>query len=206
MTTTLIQMVLSSKNKLYYILVLGIPIIIISMFIYIYPYNFTILLLLDYIAVMSSIVLTIELFIQEKNISTYLYLTTMKSENFVMLYRTFSIFIISGCLTLIVSLAINILYYQEIFILQQALYVPLILIADFFYIYLLQYLAINITNILVRNIVVIIVGAISLLSLMTRSLTNFIIFITITGLFLAVTFMNRRLTEELKQEQRVNSQ
>lgn len=200
MSKTILQMLFSSKNKGYYIFIMVIPVLFLSILLYNNVLNFTILLLVDYVATLSSLVMSLELLLQEEGTKVYSYLKTLKSENYIMMYRTISIFVLSSVLTIAVSLIFNLIYLKDVYVIQQLIYLGLILLANFFYIYFLQYLSINITNILMRNSIIMIVTAISLLSLMTRSLSTYTMYVTITGLFLAVTFMNKRLAEELKRD------
>lgn len=200
MSKTILQMLFSSRNTGYYILIMVIPVLVLSILLYNNVLNFTILLLVDCVAISSSLVMSLELLLREDGTKIYSYLKTLKSENYIMMYRTVSIFVLSSVLTIIVSLVFNLIYIKDIYIIQQLIYLVLILLANFFYIYFLQYLSINVTNILIRNSIVTIVTAISLLSLMTRNLASYTMYVTITGLFLAVTFMNKRLTEELKRD------
>lgn len=204
MARTILQMLLSSRNKFYYLIIIVLPIIVLNVLIYNNVLNFSILLLVDYVATLSSLVMSLEILIQEEGTKVYSYLKTLKSENYIMLYRTVSIFSISALLTIAMSLVMNSIYIKEVYVVQQMIYLILILLANFFYIYFLQYLFVNINNILMRNSIITIVTAMSMLSLMTRSLATYMMYVTITGLFLAVTFMNRRLAEELKREKAVN--
>lgn len=199
MVKTILQMLVSSRNKYYY-LILIIPVIILNILIYQNVLNFTILLLVNYIATFSSLIISLEILIQEEGTNIFSYLKTLKGENYVMMYRTTSIFIVSSILTVITSVSVNLVYAKDIYAVQQLIYLALILLADFFYIYFLQYIFTNISNTMFRNTVITGVTSIAMLSLMTRSMATYMMFVTITGLFLAVTFMNRRLTEELKRE------
>lgn len=192
-------MVLNSKYKYYYLL-LFIPVVVFLIFIHFNTLNYTILRLVNYVAISSSLLFSIELRSHEGDSNTYEYLTNMKSENYVMMYRTISIFWISGTLTIFTSLAVNLAYLKDVYIGQQIIYLIFILFSTFFYLYFLQYFLINIQNRLFRNSVIISVTLISSLSLMTRSLTTYLMYVTIIGLFLAVTCMNRRLSQQLKRE------
>lgn len=200
MTKTIVQMLLSSRNKLIYLMILIVPTVFLNIIIYNNTLNFSILLLVNFIATFSSLIISFEIISRERGINLYSYLKVLKNENFVMLYRTFSIFWISSVLTVITWLIMILIYAKSIFIGQQIIYLLLILLANLFYIYFLQYLLVSIKNVLVRNSTIFAVTSISMLSLMTRSMATFMMYATITGLFLAVTFMNRRLTEELKRE------
>lgn len=204
MSKTILQMMFSSRNKFIYLIILVVPSIILNILIYNNVLNFTILLLVNFIATFSSLIISLEVLIQEEGTKVYSYLKMLKSENFLMMYRTVSIFAISSTLTIITWFIMNTLYIKHIFIVQQIIYLFLILFANFFYIYFLQYLFVNIRNALMRNSIIIVVTTISMLSLMTRSLATYMMYVTIIGLFLAVTFMNRRLTEELKREANKN--
>lgn len=199
MSRTIIQMLLSSKNKLYYLLLI-LPIVILNVILYNNTLNFTVLLLVNYVATFSSLILSFELLKQEEGSDIFCYLKTLKSENALLLYRTRAIFWISSTLTIITSLIINAIYIKDIYIMQQSLYLILIICGNFFYIYFLQYLFANVSNLLFRNSIITAVTALSMLSLMTRSVPTYIMYVTIIGLFLAVTYMNRRLTDELKRE------
>lgn len=200
MSKTILQMFISSRNKFIYLFILVIPSILIVITIHNNVLNFTVLLLVNFIATFTSLILSLEILIQEEGTKVYSYLKTLRSENFLMMYRTASIFAISSVLTLFTWFMLNGIYAKDINIIQQTIYLILILFGNFFYIYFLQYLFVNIKNALLRNSILTGVTAISMLSLMTRDLATYTTYVTIIGLFLAVTFMNRRLTEELKRE------
>lgn len=201
MSKTIIAMVLNSKYRFAYLLILVLPILIISYFIYHNTLNFTILLLINFIATFISLILNLEIMIQEEGTRVYNYLKTLRSENYVIIYRTISICTIIVPITILTSFIVNIIYLHEINPVQQAIYLVLIIFANFFYTYFIQYLAINFKNVLFRNIVIISITVASMLSIMTRSMATYIMFVTVLGLFLAVTFMNRRLIDELKREE-----
>lgn len=201
MSKTIIGMVLNSKYRFAYFLILVLPIIIINFFIYHNTLNFTILLLINFIATFLSLILNLEMTIQEEGTRVYNYLKTLRSENYVIIYRTVSICSIIIPITILTSLIINFIYIREINPVQQFIYLVLIIFANFFYTYFIQYLAINFKNILLRNVIIISITAASMLSIMTRSMATYIMFVTVLGLFLAVTFMNRRLIDELKREE-----
>lgn len=200
MVKTLFDILASSRNKIIYLLILFIPSLLLIDYINNNPLNFSILLMVTYTATITSLIISLELAIQEEGSKVFDYLRLIKSENYVILYRTTSIFYISTVLTLITSIVLNLVYIEHINIAQQILYLMLIVISNYFYIYFLQYVAVNIKFGIIRNVIIIVVTTISLLSLMTKSLSTYLMFVTVFGLFLAVTFMNRRLSDELKRE------
>lgn len=199
MVRTIIQMLISSKNKPYYLLLI-LPIIILNVVLYHNVLNFTILLLVNYVATFSSLILSFELLKQEEGSDIFAYLKVLKGENALLMYRTRAIFLVSSIFTIITSMVINGIYLKDIYVMQQAVYLALILLGNYFYTYFLQYLFANVCNLLFRNSIIIAVSALSMLSLMTRSVATYSMYVTIIGLFLAVTYMNRRLTDELKRE------
>lgn len=199
MSKTIIQMLMNSKYKYYYLL-FNIPAAILVVLIHVNTLNYTILSLVNYVAIVTSLILNLELQNYERGSDIYSYLTALKSENYLMVYRTASIFWVSSSLTVATSLIINLVYVQDIYIAQQAVYLIFILFANFFYIYFIQYLLINVQNQLFRDTAIVVITSVSMLSLMTRSLTTFMMYVTIIGLFLAVTCINRRISEELKRE------
>lgn len=200
MSKTILNMITHSKYRYAYLLIILIPSILINIYIYTSTLNFAILLFINFIATFTSLIITLEILIQEEGTKVYNYLRTLRSENYVMYYRTISIFNISSILTLISGILMYIIYFNYINAIQQIIYLILMIICNFFYIYFLQYVVVNINNILVRNIIIIAVTGISMLALMTRNLSTYLMFVTTIGLFFAVTSMNRRLSEELKRE------
>lgn len=205
MVKTLLDILAASSNKVIYMLILAIPSILLIDYIYKNPLNFSILLMIIYIATITSLLISLELAIQEEGSKVFDYLRLIKSENYVILYRTTSIFYISTVLTLITSLLLNLVFIEHTNIPQQILYLILIVLSNYFYTYFLQYVALNIKFGIVRNVIIITVTALSILSLMTKSLSTYLMFVTVFGLFLAVTFMNRRLSDELKRKHDLES-
>ncbi|WOO87456.1 hypothetical protein RZE82_00525 [Mollicutes bacterium LVI A0039] len=200
MSKTIFNMLVNSKYRALYLALFVLISIILNVYIYLDPLNFSILLYISFVATYISLVLSFEVSIQESRNFMYDYLKTLKGENFVMTYRSVAIFNWSAPITIFMSILLNTIYIKDVYITQQLIYLALILLCNYFYIYFLQYVSVNIKNELVRNTVITAVTLISLLSLMTRSLSTYLIFVTITGLFLAITYMNRRLGEELKRE------
>lgn len=205
MVKTLLDILAASSNKVIYMLILAIPSILLVDYIYKNPLNFSILLMIIYIATITSLLISLELAIQEEGSKVFDYLRLIKSENYVILYRTTSIFYISTVLTLITSLLLNLVFIEHTNIPQQILYLILIVLSNYFYTYFLQYVALNIKFGIVRNVIIITVTALSILSLMTKSLSTYLMFVTVFGLFLAVIFMNRRLSDELKRKHDMES-
>ncbi len=205
MVKTLLDILASSSNKVMYMLILAIPSVLLIDHIYTNPLNFSILLMIIYIATITSLLISLELAIQDEGSKVFDYMCLIKSENYVILYRTTSIFYISTALTLITSLLLNLVFIEHIYIPQQILYLILIIISNYFYTYFLQYVSLNIKFGIVRNVIIITVTALSILSLMTKSLSTYLMFVTVFGLFLAVTFMNRRLSDELKRKHDIES-
>lgn len=201
MSKTIINMVFRSRLKFVYLAIILLPSIAIGIHIYNTTLNFSILLLVAFIATFSSLIITLEILIQEEGTKVYSYLKILRDENYVMIYRTLGIYNISFPLTVFTFFTVNLIYIKEINVIQQLIYLVLIVTSNFFYIYFLQYVSVNLTNVLIRNVVIISVTGISILSLMTRSLSTYIMFVTMIGLFFAVTVMNRRLSEELKREE-----
>lgn len=201
MSKTIINMVFRSRLKFVYLAIILLPSIAIGIHIYNTTLNFSILLLVAFIATFSSLIITLEILIQEEGTKVYSYLKILRDENYVMIYRTLGIYNISFPLTVLTFFTVNLIYIKEINVIQQLIYLVLIVTSNFFYIYFLQYVSVNLTNVLIRNVVIISVTGISILSLMTRSLSTYIMFVTMIGLFFAVTVMNRRLSEELKREE-----
>ncbi len=201
MVKTILNMLWQSNYKFFYFLIILIPSIFLNIHIYNTLLNFPILLFVCFIPTFVSLIITIEILIEEEGTKIFDYLILMKSENYVMVYRTLSIFAITAPITIVTSLIENTIYFTHVNIVQQLIYVVLILISNLFYIYFLQYVTININNMLLRNSIIISVTGISMLSLMTRSLPTYLMFITMIGLFFAVTFMNRRFSEEFKRNE-----
>lgn len=199
MVRTIIHMLVSSKYKVYYLLSI-IPIIILNVLLHNNILNFTILLLVNYIATFSSLILSFELLKQEEGTDIFAYLKILKSENELLMYRTKSIFFISSILTVITSVTINAIYLKDINVIQQTVYLVLILLGNYFFTYFLQYLIANVSKLLFRNAIITAVTLLSMLSLMTRNMPTYIMYVTIIGLFLAVTYMNNLLLDELKRE------
>lgn len=199
MVMTILNMLWQSNYKFFYVLIILIPSIFLNLHIYNTLLNFPIFLFVCFIPTFLSLIITIEILIEEEGTKIFDYLILMKSENYVMVYRTLSIFAITAPLTILTSLIENAIYFTHVNAVQQVIYLILILINNLFYIYFLQYVTINLKNMLLRNSIIISVTGISMLALMTRSLPTYLMFITMIGLFFAVTFMNRRFSEEFKR-------
>lgn len=199
MSKTILAMLINSKFKLVYTIFFLLPIVSVNIYIYTSKYNFSILMFINIVALIISAILSFELNYHENGTTIFNYLKTLKGENYVYLYRTWSIFKIAAVVTILSSLVINIIYAQYTLVFQQITYLSLILLSLFFYTYFLQYALLSLHNILFRNVIILSVSIISLLALMTRNLLNYLMFVSVLGLFFAISILNRRLTNELKR-------
>lgn len=200
MTKTILNMVLKSKFRLLYLAVFIVLATFINIQIYGNPLNFSILLFISFVAIYVSLVLSYEIYIHEQGVQWFEYFKTLKGENYIMWYRTKSIFIITVPITVLSSIIMNTIYFKHIFVSQQITYLILIIISTFFYIHFVQFILLNISSVIIRNTIISSVTIIAMLSLFTKNIPSYLMFLNVLGLFLAITFMNRRLADQLRRE------
>lgn len=198
MIKTLITMIKNSKLKIIYLVSLISVIIIFNIAIYNNILNFTILMLIQSVAILTTLILYYELITTKNLDSIYSYLKTIKSTNYILSHCSISIFCLTTPFIIITSFFMNAIYINDIFIIQQVVYLLLILIGNLFYTYFLLYIAINVNNKIIANCLVCSVTIISLLSLITRNLSTFLMYIVTLGLFVSISIIKKRFNSELK--------
>lgn len=202
MFKTIIHIFKQSKFLGFESLIFGVIFLYLNLILHANPLNFTILLTILFVASYLSFIMCMELYYQEEENNVYKYLKILKPENEVALYRVKTIYLVSSTAAVVIAIVLNIIYIDKTLLFIQMIYLVLILIWNFFYIHFLQYMYIYINNGLLRNSIMICVSIISIIALMTKSLTTFVVIIIILSQFFAVTFMNRQIGNDIVNEEK----
>lgn len=200
MTRLIIQMLLISNNWPIYIIIYALPITFLSYRIYEEPMNYNSLFFMLVISIITAILVNEEVRYQEGGNKVHNYLRILESENYIYLSKTLSMFYIVSFTSLLVFLPINIIYRGQLLLSLQITYLFITLIFNFFFTYFVLYSYNNIKNAIYRNALISSVVFITNLALMTKNVITYATIVALLGLFLAISVVNRRLSDELKRE------
>lgn len=200
MTRLIIQMLLISNNWPIYIVIYALPIAFLSYRIYEEPMNYNSLFFMLVISIITAILVNEEVRYQEGGNKVHNYLRILESENYIYLSKTLSMFYIVSFTSLLIFLPINIIYRGQLLLSLQITYLFITIIFNFFFTYFVLYSNNNIKNAIYRNALISSVVFITILALMTKNVITYATIVALLGLFLAISVVNRRLSDELKRE------
>lgn len=197
----ILLMVLNSRYLGLYLSIYTLVTFFFTISLYMQPLNFTALTFVLVISILTSLFVCNEVLLQESGHNVHNYISYIESENRSYFIHTSAIYFITLAISLSLFIILNIVFFENLILSIQLSYMAIFAIFEFCYVYFLQYCMHVFDNTFVRRLTISSVSLICVLSLITKSIITFLTVVSLCGLFMAATVINRKLVYELRKEE-----